>query len=154
MAQIPDIVPIRVIGKGVNHARSDVKCVIGGFDMIIDEPVERGGTNMGPTPMDVLMAAFASCTHVIMNRIAGELGVELTDVDINAVGHLRTEAIVKKERLERPYDNVDLRVRCTSNGTPEQMEQLKEELSYRCPAALLFHASGANINEEWDVTYA
>ena len=47
-----------------SHARSrDV-------DMIIDEPIERGGTNEGPMPVEMVFAGLAGCTHVISNKLA------------------------------------------------------------------------------------
>jgi putative redox protein len=38
--------------------------------LIIDEPVEKGGTDRGPMPAELLAAALASCTAITMEMYA------------------------------------------------------------------------------------
>lgn len=39
----------------------------------IDEPKERGGTNLGFTPTDTALSALAGCTNVIAHKCAMNL---------------------------------------------------------------------------------
>ncbi len=44
----------------------------------MDEPETRHGTDLGPSPLDTLVASLAGCTNVLLNKIATsylELGV-------------------------------------------------------------------------------
>ena len=43
---------------------------------VIDEPKEREGTNMGPTPTETMVAALIACTNVIGHKCAKKHGVE------------------------------------------------------------------------------
>ncbi|MGB2325174.1 MAG: LysR family transcriptional regulator, partial [Pseudomonadales bacterium] len=45
----------------------------GDVDFAIDEPIERGGTNLGPTPTDAALAALIGCTNVIGHKCANRL---------------------------------------------------------------------------------
>ena len=66
----------------------------GGHTIVVDEPVEVGGTDAGPSPGRLLAASLASCTAVTMEmyaeRKAWDLaGVEV-DVDASYDGHTPT----------------------------------------------------------------
>ena len=40
------------------------------YATVIDEPKEREGTNMGPTPAETMVAALFACTNVISHKCA------------------------------------------------------------------------------------
>jgi putative redox protein len=66
----------------------------GGHTIVVDEPVEVGGTGTGPSPGRLLAASLASCTAVTMEMYAERkdwdlAGVEV-DVDATYDGHTPT----------------------------------------------------------------
>lgn len=153
MAEVPTRAPMRIAASCPTHTRTDVTAVRQGHKFVIDEPPIRGGADAGPTPMEVLMASFAGCTNVIMNKIAGEKGMELANVSIQVVGYLDTRGIAGTEKISAPFPEVRLTVNCRTNGTPAKMKELKEELAWRCPASVILRGAGADVREEWNVTY-
>ena len=76
------IVTYRLTGDAVSHARTDVETR--DVDMTIDEPVARGGTNMGLAPTEVMIAALIGCTNVIGQRVGETHGVHFEDLKIEA----------------------------------------------------------------------
>ena len=46
----------------------------GGHTLVVDEPVELGGDDLGPNPQELLAAALASCTAVTMEMYAQRKG--------------------------------------------------------------------------------
>jgi putative redox protein len=54
----------------------------GEHTLTIDEPVNSGGANQGPSPTRVLAAALASCTAITVEMYAGRKGWELGDVEV------------------------------------------------------------------------
>lgn len=144
-------VPVRVAARCPTVARSEVK--IRDFNVTIDEPTERHGENKGPTPMEILMASFAGCTNVILNKICAEKGVALSDVAVDIVGELDRRGIEGTERIACAFPAVRLAVTCTTDATPGQMTAIREELAWRCPASVVLRGQGAAITETWNVTY-
>ena len=54
----------------------------GGHRLVVDEPVERGGADAGPTPICTLAAALAACTAITVEMYAGHKGWELGKVEV------------------------------------------------------------------------
>ena len=64
------------------HSRSDLR--VRDLEAVIDEPVERDGTNLGFTPTETLIAALIGCTNVISHKIAHKHGIDFKDMTIDA----------------------------------------------------------------------
>jgi putative redox protein len=66
-------IKMRMEGKVQSHARTDVS--VRGLTNVIDEPLERGGTNMGMSPTETFAASLVGCTSVISHKIAHRMGI-------------------------------------------------------------------------------
>ncbi|MEO6821746.1 MAG: OsmC family protein [Candidatus Nanopelagicales bacterium] len=58
----------------------------GGFPLVVDEPIDVGGTGAGPMPTDLLLAALSSCYALALAWAARKRGIELPDVTVDATG--------------------------------------------------------------------
>ncbi len=80
------------------HSENPTKTIVKarGFEMIIDEPADLGGTNAGANPVEYELAAFCGCINVMAHIVAGEMGFELKGVNINIVGNLNPDRLFGK----------------------------------------------------------
>jgi putative redox protein len=64
----------------------DLRAVVdaGRFQLVVDEPESVGGTDRGPQPTDVLLAAITSCFAIAMAHVARKHGIELADLQVTA----------------------------------------------------------------------
>ena len=85
-----------------------------GFEMVVDEPPDSGGTGTGPMPTEFLLAALASCYTLALNWAAGKRGISLPGLEVTATG---TYDGPKFRRLQ-------LTVSC--DAPAEQVERLLE----------------------------
>lgn len=53
-----------------------------GKSAIIDEPVQRGGTDEGPMPVEYVFIGLLGCTHVISNKLAKANGIVFTSMTL------------------------------------------------------------------------
>lgn len=53
-----------------------------GHEVVVDEPVDQGGTDTGPRPNVLLAASLASCTAITMEMYAGVKGWDIGRVGV------------------------------------------------------------------------
>ncbi len=61
----------------------DIEIDDGDHRLVVDEPVEAGGTDSGPSPARLVAAALASCVAITMEMYAERKGWELGDVEVS-----------------------------------------------------------------------
>lgn len=72
----------RVVARRRGGYAHDVE-IDGGHSLLLDEPVEKGGEDAGPTPMRALAAALAACTAITVEMYAGRKDWGLGAVEVH-----------------------------------------------------------------------
>jgi len=144
------IVKMRVDGNSKSHARTDVS--VRGLISIIDEPVERDGTNLGMTPTETFAAALIGCTNVISHRIAHKNGITFESMQIRLEAEFDRRGVSLAEEVAVPFPSMTLFVDVTTSADDAQIAQLQKELAMYCPIAKVIRMSGTELKEVWTVT--
>lgn len=63
-----------------------VDVTAGAFALRVDEPARVGGSDTGPQPTDLLLAAVASCVVLSVAYSARKRGIELGRIDVTVGG--------------------------------------------------------------------
>jgi putative redox protein len=134
----------------VTHARTDLSTR--DVSIHIDEPIARGGTNMGFTPTETVVAALVACTNVISSRIAEPMGVDLQNMEIKVDYDFDPRGAQLKQEVNLVFIEIRMAISVNSNGTPEQIEKIRSDLAKFCPIAKLFTQAGGKIVDTWDVS--
>ena len=82
--------------KGYAHSLT-----AGNHTLIADEPVEKGGTDTGPTPTQLLALSLASCTAITIEMYAdrkewdvGDVAVDV-DYELDPKGTSRFDVVIQ-----------------------------------------------------------
>src|SRR4029453_9833397 len=73
----------------------------------LDEPVELGGKNSGPTALDSILVALNSCTAMIMHILRREMKFDLQGVKFEAEG-VHDVRRVEMKRTGKLFSQVEL----------------------------------------------
>jgi len=115
----------------------------------IDEPVERGGSNKGPTPTDAVIAALVGCTNVIGHKCAETLGIDIGHLSINAACEFDRRGVMLSEEIDTPFVKIVLNVSADGPATQQELNQVALEVAKYCPLSKLFKQAGTEIVENW-----
>ncbi len=140
-------VTTRLSGTGTSHARSDIR--VRDVSFAIDEPIERGGTNLGPSPTETAMASLIGCTNVISHKVAARLGIEIGHLTITCACDFDRRGVLLQEEIELPFIRIKLRIEADGPASQADLLRVSAEVAKFCPIAKLFRAAGTVIEEEW-----
>tara|TARA_R110002096_G_scaffold14257_1_gene49721 strand:+ start:224 stop:688 length:465 start_codon:yes stop_codon:yes gene_type:complete len=133
-----------------HHARSDVS--VRDVESVIDEPTERGGTNLGMTPTETMVAALIGCTNVITNKIAEGYGMHIDSMDIDVEAQFDRRGVTLVEELAVPFPSMILNIDVKTPNDPAEFDKVKTDLQKFCPIAKVIRESGTVITENWSFT--
>jgi len=142
-------IKMRLEGVAQSHSRTDVG--IRGLTKIIDEPIERGGSNLGMSPTETFAAALVGCTSVISHKIAEKNGVVFKALNIRLEADFDRRGVTLIEEVGVPFPAMTLFIDVTTDASQAQIDQIRHELSLYCPIAKVVRASGTQLNEVWNV---
>jgi putative redox protein len=122
----------RVVVRGASSGFVQ-EIVAGAHRLASDEPVSVGGTDTGPTPYDLLLAALGSCTSMTAGLYARRKEWPLESVTVRLT-HSRIHAAdcANCETEEGMLDRIDVVIELEGPLTPEQRARLLE-ITKRCP---------------------
>ena len=134
-------------GKAQSATKLQVKAC--NFDLTIDEPIERGGTNEGAMPVEIMMAGLLGCTHVITNKLAKHHNVEIAAMDVDCEVLMDSRGTRLVEPIDIPFPKVVLDIRVEAKGTPENIDAVKTQLRDDCAVSKDLQQAGTEVIERW-----
>jgi uncharacterized OsmC-like protein len=115
-----------------------------------DEPVEDGGSNSGPNPMQYFAASLAGCQNEQAQVVAEELSLKIDQIDIDIEIDLDLSGFMgTTEHSNGSYKNVRLNAKVSGEASNEHVKLLGEKVDARCPILALLRSSGCVIDSNW-----
>jgi putative redox protein len=120
-----------VVEGGGEGLKQDIR--IGPHVLTADEPTSAGGTDSGPTPYDLLLAALGSCTAMTVSLYARRKGWALESVRVR-LRHSKIHAAdcEECETREGRIDRIERDLQFRGSLDPEQRTRLVE-IAEKCP---------------------
>ncbi|QMU57335.1 MAG: OsmC family peroxiredoxin [Boseongicola sp.] len=141
-------VTLKAEAECTSHSLANI--AIRDLNVAIDEPTERGGTNLGPTPTDTALAALIGCTNVIGNKCAKALDIDIGHLKISASCAFDRRGVTLQEEINVPFQSIDLKVISDGAVTQDDLYRVATETAKFCPVSKLFEAGGTQLNVTWE----
>lgn len=113
---------------------------VAGHDMLADEPVSYGGTNLGPSPYDYLSAALASCTTMTLRMYAEHKKLDFDSATVR-VRHNKVHAkdCADCETTSGKIDEFERVVSVEGEMSDDEKTRMLE-IADRCPVHKTLHS--------------
>jgi uncharacterized OsmC-like protein len=145
--EIADKVPISIKGNCVSHGRTDVEAR--GKTIIIDEPPQRGGTDLGMSPLETFFSSYCGCINVVASLIIADMGLDVEIVNVDIQGRFISAGFTGEKNVGVPFERMKLTITARGACSEDELAKLQEQLSWRCPISATFYAAGMDLTEEW-----
>lgn len=117
----------------INRSHYRTEILANGHPLVADEPLSAGGTNMGPSPYDLLAAALGACTVITLRMYADRKQWPVKTI----TAHLSHKKVHAEDcdceaRITRKIDLIGREIEFTGDLDEQQIERLLQ-IANRCP---------------------
>jgi putative redox protein len=104
------------------------------FMITVDEPKALGGTDLGPNPVELVLAAIASCQEITYRLYADKLGIPLRGVSVSVAGDIDLRGLFAVDPGVRPgFRGLEVAVEFDSDAPAAELDRLKRTVDAHCP---------------------
>jgi uncharacterized OsmC-like protein len=103
------------------------------FALTIDEPPTLGGTDCGPTPVELVLAALGTCQEIVYATYARVLGIPIETITVRVEGRLDPRGFFGAADIPAGFQDVAFDVDVASSAGPEAIGRLVATVNAHCP---------------------
>lgn len=117
-----------VVDNGRNHS------------MVIDLPEEKGGSNSGPTALEMCVMSFSGCVGTIFAMVAEKMRLKFEKMEV--------ELIAEQNHSAATITDVHFTLSIQTSEDRQKIEKCLEHTINTCPVGVLFKQAGVSITNE------
>ena len=118
---------------------------------VMDEPLDRGGTNLGLMPLETLMSSLIGCTNVVSHKIAKANDIEMRDMSVRAEVKVNSSGTRLVKEIDVPFPEVKLFIEFTTDADENKVEVIKRDLPRYCAVNKVLRQAGSKVEEIWTI---
>jgi uncharacterized OsmC-like protein len=110
------------------------ECRAGKHLIVIDQPANAGGTDEGPTPLDVQLMALGGCIAAIGRIVAMQRHLNVHGIKVSLEGELDMDGLLGKPTQHRAgLSAIKAKVAFDADLSREEKTALLHDIDKRCP---------------------
>ena len=119
--------------------------------VMMDEPKDRGGTNLGLMPLETMMAGLIGCTNAVSHKIAKANGIDIQDMTVRAEVTVNSSGTRLVRETDVPFPEVKLFIEFTTASDDAVVGILKRDLRRFCAVSKVLQQAGSMVEEIWTI---
>ena len=128
---IDNVVHMKLDGSSKSHSRTDI--ITRDVESVIDEPIARGGTNLGMSPTETLVSSLIGCTNVITHRIMEKMGFKIDSLNIKSKTMFNRDGVGLIQEVEVPFPEINLDIDISTDASENDLIEVQKQLAMYCP---------------------
>lgn len=143
--ELPDGKPSRAFKKDIhadifNGDNCKITASVSGFDVKMDEPIDNGGDDSAPTPVDMLVSAISGCLHLTFSIFCALSGVSLEELHTEAEATIDRRCLLGNlDKYPPRLDSIHIKVMCSSDESEDKLLAILEKAHRSCPVGGSLH---------------
>jgi len=102
--------------------------------LTVDEPKSFGGKDEGPSPVELILAALATCQEITYKAFATASGINIESVSIKLKGELDLQGFLALNKDTRPgFQSISGTVDIKSSSPKAEIDKLIDTVNTHCP---------------------
>lgn len=104
-----------------------------GHKVIVDEPLDLGGTDRGMNPVELLLSALGACQSIVARTYAKKFDIDLQNFWVELEGDIDLDGFLGKSDVRPGFLSIRYTFHIETNATEEKIEAYKEFIESHCP---------------------
>lgn len=125
---------------------------IGTHTVVIDDAVERGGTDQGPNPPETFLGSMAGCLNIQMNCLAKERGITMKNINLSIDADFDRRGVTWGEDVPLLFPLVRIAVTGKSDASRNKLAVLRRDMLRHCPMSQVLLEGGTRFRQKWVIT--
>ena len=125
-----------ISAKGEMNAGMRIEVQCGNHRLVMDQPKNAAGQDLGPTPLEAILAAVAGCFGTIGRLVAHQQKIELRGMRFEIEADYVPAGLLGRDPDVRPgFQELRVKVGIDADLSQEEKQALLEQIEKRCPVA-------------------
>lgn len=104
-----------------------------GKSIVIDEPKAFGGTDIGMSPVEALLAGLGSCKCIAGRMFAEKLNIKLHELEVEVTGNLNTDGFLGDENVKIGFTDIHAVYHVKAENTEDEINRFVNYVESHCP---------------------
>ena len=126
--------PITVVVESINQGGFHTKVSMRDHLLVSDQPLGFDGTNQGPKPSELLLAALAACQETTYRIYAEEMGINIDRIAVTLTGTQNLRGFMSLDKdVPAGFMSIDGEVEIDTQATTKELKELQILVDRYCP---------------------
>lgn len=123
---------VKVEGEQVDGYKFETKTR--GHVLLVDQPVEGGGKDTGPTPLEYLLISLAGCLGSVGYIIVRQRRLPVEKIRVSIEGDIDTDVLLgKKTDVRAGFTDIRVKFMVDGEMSHSEKEAFLHDIDLRCP---------------------
>ncbi|CAI8357201.1 MAG: Uncharacterised protein [SAR116 cluster bacterium MED-G04] len=126
--------PISVVVESVNQGGFHTRISMRDHVIVSDQPYGFTGTNKGPKPSELVLAALAACQETTWRIYAEDMGITIDKISVTLTGTQDLRGFMSLDKnVPSGFTSIEGEVHLETRASEEELEQLQIVVDQHCP---------------------